>query len=122
MSKVDSLARRPNRPKPSARLQTMLRRSRHYDIQTVYGLLKAFGGFEAVASDYTGGPAEDIERWAIGGSIPTGWGLRMFARACAMDLTVNPSVWGFAEDDDAANGLHQLVIDARRYREGGAHD
>lgn len=121
MSKVDSLVRVPNRPKPPTPLHHVLRRCCHYDIQTVYGLIKAFGGFGAVASDYTSGPADDIERWAISGSIPTGWHLRMFARASVMGLTVNPSVWGFAEDDEAGNGLPQLVLDARRYREGGAH-
>ena len=119
MSKVDSLARPPNRPKRPTPLHLALRRCRHYDIQSVYGLIKAFGGFEAVASDY-GVTAESIENWAISGSIPTGWALRVFARACAMGLTVNPSVFGFWDDDEAGQALARLMRDARLHREGGA--
>ncbi len=121
MSKADSLARMPNRLKPPTPLHRALRRCCHYDIQTVYGLIKAFGGFEAVAAEYTfDSSAEDIEQWAIGGSIPTGWHLRMFARACGMGLTVNPSVFGFWDDDEAGQALARLMRDARLQREGGA--
>jgi hypothetical protein len=114
-----SIANRRLKAPPIA-LERALRRCCDYDIQTVYGLIKAFGGFEAVASDYHS-TAEGIERWAIGGSIPTGWGLRLFARACAMGLTVNPSVFGFWDDDEAGQAVAQLMHDARLQREGGAN-
>jgi hypothetical protein len=121
MSKVDSLTRVPRRLKASQPpLERALRRCCHYDIQTVYGLITAFGGFEAVAAEYTfNSTAEGIESWAICGSVPTGWSLRMFARACAMGLTVNPSVFGFADDDEAGHALARLMRDARLHREGG---
>lgn len=106
---------------PPTHLERALRRCCHYDIQSVYGLIKAFGGFEAVASDCHS-TAESIERWAISGSVPTGWSLRMFARACAMRLTVNPSVFGFWDDDEAGQALAQLMRDARLHREGGADE
>jgi hypothetical protein len=116
-----SIANRRLKPPPIS-LERALRRCRSYDIETVYGLIKAFGGFEAVASDYTCGPVEDIKRWAIAGYIPNGWSLRMFARAAAMDLTVNPSVFGFLDDEGHGHALTCLMRDARLQREGGAND
>jgi hypothetical protein len=117
---IHALSIANRRLKPSTTLERALRRCCHYDIQTVYGLIKAFGGFEAVASDY-GGSAEAIERWAMDGFIPTGWALRVFARACALGLTVNPSVFGFWDDDEAGQALAQLMHDARLHREEAAN-
>jgi hypothetical protein len=70
-----SIANRRLKAPPIALVERVLRRYCHFDIQSVYGLIKAFGGFEPVASDY-GCTAEAIERWAIHGSIPTGWQMR----------------------------------------------
>ncbi len=127
MSKVDSLARL-SRPRPQPRvprpkpLDRALRLYWSYDIQTVYGLINAFGGFNETAAEYHVA-AEQVEKWAVSGFIPTGWGLRMFAHACALDLTVNPSVFGFWDDDAGhAYALTCLMRDARLHREGGADD
>jgi hypothetical protein len=124
MSKVDSLARLP-RPKPHLPRRKPLDRALRlcwlYDIQTVYGLIKAFGGFDETAAEY-GIATEEVERWAVSGFIGTGWHLRMFAHACALGLTVNPSVFGFWDDDAGhAYALTCLMRDARLHREGGAH-
>jgi hypothetical protein len=115
---IHALSIANRRLKPPTVLERALRRCCHYDIQAVYGLIKAFGGFEATAAEY-GIATEEVERWAIYGSIPTGWALRVFARVCVMGLTVNPSVFGFADDDEAGHALAQLMHDAR-LREGGA--
>jgi hypothetical protein len=45
----------------------------------------------------------------------------LFARAYAMGLTVNPSVFGFWDDDEAGQAVAQLMHDARLQREGGAN-
>ena|SRR5665647_1563300 len=91
-----------------------------YDIETAYGLIKAFGGFEATAAEY-GIATEQVERWAVSGFISTGWHLRMFGRVCAMGKTIAPSVWGFSEDDEAGQAIAHLMYDARLAREGGAN-
>lgn len=116
-----------NTPSPNRRLKAPQRVPTRYplcpsyDIETVYGLVKAFGGFEATAAEY-GISTEQVERWAVSGFISTGWHLRMFAKVCAMGLTVNPSVFGFWDDDAGhAYALTCLTHDARLHREGGDH-
>ncbi len=90
-----------------------------YDVATVFGLIEEFGGIEIVAEEY--GVPDDSEReWAVHGNIPTGWHLRMFGKLCALGKTVDPTVFGFREEDRAAVALTQLMHDARLYREGHA--
>jgi hypothetical protein len=87
-----------------------------YDVATVFGLIEEFGGIESVAEEY-GTPDDSVREWAVHGNIPTGWHLRMFARLCAMEKTVDPAVLGFREDDRAAVALTLLMHDARLQRE-----
>jgi hypothetical protein len=116
-----------NTPSPNRRLKAPQRVPTRYplcpsyDIETVYGLVKAFGGFEATAAEY-GIATEQVEKWAVSGFIGTGWHLRMFARACAMGLTVNPSVFGFWDDHEGGQALARLMHDARLQREADANE
>jgi hypothetical protein len=105
---------------PQQRIPTRYPLCPRYDIETVYGLVKTFGGFEATAAEY-GIATEQVEKWAVGGFIQPGWHLRMFGRVCAMGKTIAPSVWGFSENDEAGQALARLMYDARLQREGDAH-
>jgi hypothetical protein len=89
-----------------------------YDIATVFGLLEEFGGIERVADAYDT-PEDVVRAWAIHGHIPNGWHLRMFARLCAMEKTVDPVVFGFREDSEAARALTGLMTKGRE--EENAH-
>jgi hypothetical protein len=116
---IHALSIANRRLKPPQRVPTLYPLC--YDIETVYGLVKAFGGFEATAAEY-GIATEQVEKWAVSGFIGTGWHLRMFGRVCAMGKTINPSVWGFSENDEAGQALAQLMHDARLQREGDANE
>jgi len=72
--------------------------------QPYTGSLRSSGAFERVADEY--GVTEDSFRgWAVSGDIPTGWHLRMFARLCAMEKTVDPVIFGFREESKVARAL-----------------
>jgi hypothetical protein len=102
----------PNAPKhaPFKAIQT-------YDIATVFGLLEEFGGFKQVADEYDQ-PEAVVRGWAVSGHVPNGWHLRMFARLCAREKTVNPAIFGFREEDKVAVALTRLMSGRA---EGGAH-
>ncbi len=89
-----------------------------YDISTVFGLLEEFGGIERVADEYDV-PADSVRGWAVSGNIPAGWHLRMFARLCALEKTVDPVVFNFT-DDGLATALTRLMNVAQQ-PEGGAN-
>lgn len=90
-----------------------------HDIETVYGLIEAFGGMDAFAEELDVSP-DSVRDWAIHGHIPTGWHLRLFAKACALDKTISPAVFGFRAGDPAGQALVNLMRDARLHREGDA--
>lgn len=69
-----------------------------YDIDTIGGLIERFGGPSSLGRQL-GVTQEAVSMWRIRGSIPTGWHMRLAARAAREGLRVNPSVWGLDEDD-----------------------
>lgn len=92
----------------------------HYDINTAAGLVEALGREDAVAKQFDITPRA-VRDWEISGHIPTGWHLRLFARVCALDKTISPSVFGLRYDDAAAVALSDLMMAARFPDEGGAN-
>jgi hypothetical protein len=116
MSKVDSRLARPRAANRTAVFVPCIL----HDIETVYGLIEAFGGMDAFAEELDVSP-DSVRDWAIHGYIPNGWHLRLFAKVCALDKTIAPSVFGFRDDDPAGRALASLMRDARLHREGGEH-
>lgn len=90
----------------------------HFDIETAFGLLEVFGGFESTAEAYDVA-VPGVRHWAVTGNIPTGWHLRMLAHAWSLGKTVDPRVWGFESCHPAFHSLAELQWLARRGAEIG---
>src|SRR5271169_339314 len=100
-----------SRLRPARRNPTVFVPCIFHDIETVFGLIEAFGGMDAFAEELDVSP-DSVRDWAIHGHIPNGWHLRLFARVCALDKTIAPSVFGFRADDQAGQALARLMHDA----------
>ena len=91
-----------------------------YDITTVFGLTEILGGMEATAREYDT-PLDRVKEWAISGDIPPGWHLRIFGQVCALGKTIDPIVFVFREDDEAASALSRLMMAERALMMGDAN-
>ncbi len=90
----------------------------HYDINTAAGLVDVLGGEEAVAKAF-GVTPQSVRAWGISGHIPNGWHLDLLVKVFALGRTISPSVFGFDDDDEVAQGLTALMRAAHRPEEGG---
>jgi hypothetical protein len=110
-------------PRPDFPALSLLSRQL-YDITTAYGLNEALGGFAAVAES-CGITEAAVERWAVTGSISTGWHLRAFGEAFLLGKTTAPEVFQMGEWCRGAHGLARLMwlakLGKQAQEEGGAN-
>lgn len=72
-----------------------------YDIDSIIGLVDAFGGDSAVAR-WLGVTQPAVANWKARNNIPVGWHTRFSRRAKAEGLTINPVIFGFDDDGETA--------------------
>ncbi len=91
------------------------------EVQTIFGLIEALGGAEAIGrvmpGSYNGNATENVLDWARKGFISPALHLRLYGLAIAAGKTVHPSVFGMTSDTPGWQGMldiHNMVLSMRR--------